>query len=97
MVVCGCWANGGISGEDGSGIEGVVAGAFPGSGAYGCGATGYVGAAAFCRVASAVSGGGDPEWDGDEGVFAGALVCAAAGWVVGEWRGGDGAGGCAAI
>src|SRR5580698_3452932 len=87
MVVHGCGADSGVPGENGGGAEGMVAGAFPGSGSYCCGSACDVGAAAFCRVSSAVSGGGDPEWNGDKGVFAGAVFCAAAGGADG-FRGG---------
>ena len=75
----------------------MVEAAVPDGGAFGSGAAGDAGAASVCGVSSAVSRGRDTEWDGDEGVFAGAVVCAGTGGVVGEWAGGDGAGGCTAI
>jgi hypothetical protein len=40
---------------------------------------------------------GDPEWDGDEGVFIGAVFCAAAGGAFGRWACDIAGGGCAAV
>ena len=62
----------------------------------GC-AAGDIGASTICGVSSAVSAGGDIEWDGDEGLFARAVFCAAVGGAVGSGRADIAGSGCQAI
>ena len=79
MVVCGYRTDGGLSAADGSDVGGMASAAFPDGGAFCLGAAGDIGAAAIRWFAPGASGGGHPEWDGDQGLFAGAVVCAAVG------------------
>lgn len=83
MVLSGPGTDGGVSGANGGGVAGVAAATLPNSGSSGIGAASDTGAAAFCGVTSVASGGGHIEWDGDEGLFAGAVFCAAIGAAIG--------------
>ena len=51
----------------------------PDDAAYCLGAAGYPGTEAFCGISSRAYGGRHSEWDGDKGLFAGALFCASVG------------------
>jgi hypothetical protein len=72
-----------FSAKDRGGAAGMGEAAVPYGLTLGGGAAGYVGASSVCGVSSAVSGSGDLKWDGDEGVFIGAVFCAADGGAFG--------------